>query len=420
MDVEGKYIKENEVNNWPADVTEEGRQEIINEVEARAEQITHDYFYPKTFHEFLDGNGRDRLFLPIRQKILSINYMAISRVEVSTIDKTGTDIIIPPNLFIGVKAVDNKAFTDGIGNWVALAGGTLTSEVGGETGNGGKYIAGDPYSMSLLKLDDDDGKVLTNLVPGSKYRITLYAKMGAWTGGIVTIKCDGQSKELPDLTEEFVLTVFDFTANGTDATITIDCATAPTGTNNELWIDTLEFVQYTGIAGGYTVTLTISATADYYKGNYLGIKDASERINNLWGSRILGNTATDEDGKSVFTLGQPLKMALEAADVVSIITNWDFDDDCIYRSPLGITHEPGALMEPSEFFLNGYFPKGQRNIEIKGTIGHYTCPQAIKNACIILARDENDPSLYEHYEFEKESMGGYIPMIEAMRNIYQE
>jgi len=62
-------------------------------------------------------------------------------------------------------------------------------------------------------------------------------------------------------------------------------------------------------------------------------------------------------------------------------------------------------MEPSEFFLNGYFPKGQRNIEVKGTIGHYSCPQAIKDACIILARDENDPTLYEHYEFEKESMG---------------
>ena len=102
---------------------------------------------------------------------------------------------------------------------------------------------------------------------------------------------------------------------------------------------------------------------------------------------------------------QPLKATLVEEDIVSVITNWAYDDDCIYRSPLGITHEPGTLMEPSEFFLNGYFPKGQRNIEIKGTIGHYTCPQAIKNACIILARDENDPTLYEKYEFEKESMG---------------
>lgn len=229
------------------------RQAIINEVEAQVERITKDHFYPKTFHEFLDGNGRDRLFLPIMQKILSINNMVISGTEISTIDKTGADI-----------------------------GGTV---------------------------------------------------------------------------------------------------------------------------GEYTVILTISVTADYYKNNYLGINYASEQVDNLWGSRILGNTETDGEGKSIFTLEQPLKATLVEADVISIITNWAYDDDCIYRNPLGITREPGTLMEPSEFFLNGYFPKGQRNIEIKGTIGHYSCPEAIKNACIILARDENDPTLFEKYEFEKESMG---------------
>lgn len=229
------------------------RQIVIDEVEAQVERITHDYFYPKTFYEFLDGNGRDRLFFPIRQKILSINYMAISEVAVPTTDLTGTNI--------------------------------------------------------------------------------------------------------------------------------------------------------SGIAGEYTVTLTISTSKDYYQNNYLGVKDASEQVNNLWGCRILGNTATDGEGKSIFTLDQPLKATLVEADVVTLITNWDYDDDCIYRNPQGITHEPGTLMEPSEFFLNGYFPKGQRNVEIKGTIGHYSCPQAIKNACIILARDQNDPTLFEHYEFEKESMG---------------
>ncbi len=401
----GNYITdEDEVNNWADGLTVAERQAVIDEVEAQVERITKDYFYPKTFHEFLDGNGKDRLFLPIRQKLLSINYMAISKVEVPTLDKTGTDITIP-SLFIGNNATNNKAFTTDVGDWDDLTGGTLSSATGGQSGNGGKYIVGTLPSKNLLKLDDIDGTVLTNLEVGKKYRITIYAKKGAnWNGGKVTIKCDGQSKELSDLTAEYVQTVFDFIATGADATITIDCASTPTE-GDILWIDTLEFVQYTGIAGAYTVTLTISTTADYYKNNYLGIKDASERVNNLWGSRILGNTATDGDGKSVFTLEQPLKATLVEADVVSIITNWDYDDDCIYRNALGITHEPGTLMEPSEFFLNGYFPKGQRNVEIKGTMGHYMCPQAIKNACIILARDENDSTLYEHYEFEKESMG---------------
>ena len=401
----GNYITdEDEVNNWVDGSTVAERQAVIDEVEAQVERITKDYFYPKTFHDFLDGNGRDRLFLPIRQKILLINYMTISLIEVPTIDKTGTDIT-SASLFIGDKATDNKAFTESIGDWDHLTGGVLTSITGGQTGNGGKYIVGASPSKNLLKLDDDSGAILTNLEVGKKYRITIYAKKGAsWNGGVVTLKCDGQEKSLPVLTGEYVQTVFDFTAIGIDATITIDCESTPTA-GDILWIDTLEFVQYTGITGAYTVTLTISATADYYKNDYLGIKDASEQINNLWGSRILGNTVTDGDGKSIFTLEQPLKATLVEADIVSIITNWDHDDDCIYRNARGIIHEPGTLMEPSGFYLNGYFPKGQRNIEIKGTIGHYSCPQAIKNACIILARDENDPTLYEHYEFEKESMG---------------
>lgn len=154
-------------------------------------------------------------------------------------------------LFIGNNAVNNKDFTTDIGDWDALTGGVLTSAVGGQSGNGGKYVVGASPSVNLLKLDDALGTVLTYLEVGKKYRIIIYAKHGgSWaTGGKVTIKCDGQSKELPDLTAEFVMTVFDFTAVGTDATITVDSATNPTEAE-ELWIDTLGFVQF---SGDYTI-----------------------------------------------------------------------------------------------------------------------------------------------------------------------
>ncbi|GAH31285.1 unnamed protein product, partial [marine sediment metagenome] len=33
------------------------RQAVIDRVEAQVERITKDYFYPKTFYDFLDGNG---------------------------------------------------------------------------------------------------------------------------------------------------------------------------------------------------------------------------------------------------------------------------------------------------------------------------------------------------------------------------
>jgi len=153
-------------------------------------------------------------------------------------------------LFVGNNAANNKDFNTDIGDWDYLTGGVLTSETGGQAGNGGKYVVSASPSTSLLKLDDALGTVLTYLEVGKKYRIIVYAKKGAaWGGGVVTIKCDGQSKELPDLGDSFVMTVFDFTAVGTDATITIDCASAPTE-NDELWIDTLGFVQF---SGDYTI-----------------------------------------------------------------------------------------------------------------------------------------------------------------------
>jgi len=156
-------------------------------------------------------------------------------------------------LFIGNNATNNKDFTTDIGDWNELTGGTLTSAVGGQSGNGGKYVVGASPSTNLLKLDDALGTVLTYLEVGKKYRIIVYAKKGAaWAGGVVTVKCDGQSQELPDLTADFVMTVFDFTAIGTDATITIDCASAPT-VADELWIDTLGFVQF---SGDYTIVNT--------------------------------------------------------------------------------------------------------------------------------------------------------------------
>jgi len=154
-------------------------------------------------------------------------------------------------LFIGNNAVNNKGFDTDKGDWDALTGGVLTSAEGGEAGNGGKYVVGATPSVNLLKLDDALGTVLTYLEVGKKYRIIIYAKHGgAWTtGGDVTIKCDGQSKVLTALDDTFKLFVFDFTAEGTDATITIDSATNPTETE-ELWIDTLGFVQF---SGDYTI-----------------------------------------------------------------------------------------------------------------------------------------------------------------------
>ena len=259
MAVVGKYIKESDVDNWTTDTTQIEMQEIIDRVEENVEKITRDIFYPKTFHIFLDGNGKKQLFPFLNSRILSINKMSISDVEISTEDFTGDDIL--------------------------------------------------------------------------------------------------------------------------------------------------------GSSGDYTITIIKDGiTEDYYKNDYLGIYDVSEAINYYWGARIINNTATSSGGTSIFTIEQVLPMTLSTGgDTISLITNWDWNENSIYRSKRGVSHEPGELMELWEFYLNGHFPKGDRNVEVWGSMGHYTCPKQIKETCVILAKAENNSSLYSRQGFgiKSETLGDY-------------
>ena len=92
MTVTGNYIIPTDVDNWKADTTQTEMQETIDRVEETVEKITENYFYVKTFHKFLDGNGKAQIFPFISKKILSVNKMKISDIEIDTLDFTSTNI----------------------------------------------------------------------------------------------------------------------------------------------------------------------------------------------------------------------------------------------------------------------------------------------------------------------------------------
>ncbi len=179
-------------------------------------------------------------------------------------------------------------------------------------------------------------------------------------------------------------------------------------------VDKLDFTgaNISGSSGAYTVTLVQSGiSADNYQNDYIGIYDASEVTNFYWGSQIISHTATSTGGSVIYTLADSLPMTLVStgSDAVDVMYNWDYDENSIYRNPILTHHEPGELMEPYEFFGYDIFPKGKRNIEIWGTCGWRSCPKQIKDACIILARYENDNTLYNAYGYgmKSESLGDY-------------
>lgn len=78
------YISISDIDNWPDGMSESGKQEVIDGVEQVVERITKDYFYAKSFNMKLNGNHRNRLYLPIRQKILSVTSVLINEIELQS------------------------------------------------------------------------------------------------------------------------------------------------------------------------------------------------------------------------------------------------------------------------------------------------------------------------------------------------
>ncbi len=93
----------------------------------------------------------------------------------------------------------------------------------------------------------------------------------------------------------------------------------------------------------------------------------------------------------------------------TISSDWYTNDDkSVY---INLDSSSGVLAE-KHWLLREYeeqviFPTGIKNIQIVGTFGLATVPANIKQACIILAEDINDQTLYTHLIDGTEQSGGW-------------
>jgi hypothetical protein len=85
-------------------------------------------------------------------------------------------------------------------------------------------------------------------------------------------------------------------------------------------------------------------------------------------------------------------------------TLYTFTGRTIYADPSGILIGGMTALYSD---LDVLFPRGTKNITVVGVAGWATAPESVKRACIILAENENDPSLYSHYVWGSESMASY-------------
>jgi len=88
---------------------------------------------------------------------------------------------------------------------------------------------------------------------------------------------------------------------------------------------------------------------------------------------------------------------LHVNDIEIPSTEWSYDKNSVFVSL--DAEEVGEL--------EVLFPVGRNNIRIVGTLGWLECPLSIKEACVILCRSDNDPTLYTHYYKGTEKLGDF-------------
>jgi len=71
------YIQKTDIDNWPAGLSDEAKQARIDRAEADVERITRDVFYEKDLDLKASGNGKDKLFLPLRLRVLDVSSIFI-------------------------------------------------------------------------------------------------------------------------------------------------------------------------------------------------------------------------------------------------------------------------------------------------------------------------------------------------------
>lgn len=83
MPYQGNYINSNDVLNWPSGTTDAKEQAVIETAEAILDAALGAPQYPKAFDLRINGNGKNRLFIPLNNRILTVTAIEVGGVDLT-------------------------------------------------------------------------------------------------------------------------------------------------------------------------------------------------------------------------------------------------------------------------------------------------------------------------------------------------
>jgi len=135
----GCYLAEADISNWPAGISEEAKQAIIDKVEDIIDKVTGTHWCSTAFDIKLNGNGQNRLFIPLHTDILTVTSILIACVELDStwwtydINSVFLDPCIGDSMY-GTNAIQDGDFfywtvadpTTDLTYWIETIAGTST------------------------------------------------------------------------------------------------------------------------------------------------------------------------------------------------------------------------------------------------------------------------------------------------------
>lgn len=80
----GDYICSSDIDNWPSGYTYDDWKAIIDKIEQIIDKVCHTHFGGEAFDIKLNGNDKNRLFIPLKSDIITVKYVAVSCIEMSS------------------------------------------------------------------------------------------------------------------------------------------------------------------------------------------------------------------------------------------------------------------------------------------------------------------------------------------------
>lgn len=78
---QGHYVNSADISNWQTGTSDAEKQAVIETAEAILERALGVHYYDKAFDIKLNGNGKNRLFLPLTSNIREVSHVYVGGIE---------------------------------------------------------------------------------------------------------------------------------------------------------------------------------------------------------------------------------------------------------------------------------------------------------------------------------------------------